>query len=139
MSNVKLVFLPEDTGGPGKFEMFVDLDSSGGASIVMIEPPPGWTTRGIKMYPTEFNPGNGKVMQNSTKQSDKGQLSGGNLGKYQTVFNGAALPPGFFFASGDTGTLVTTKQTLGEFEFLVWIQDGGGSNDYLDPGLKNRD
>lgn len=77
-------------------------------------------------------------MPDPQKNSDKGQLSNGTTTKYDSVFNGVVLPAGFFFAA-NSSTLLSTGQTDGLFEFLVWIQDGSGDNDYLDPGIRNHD
>jgi hypothetical protein len=115
--------------------MFIDLDSSSAPSSMILSAPAGWSTQGIKLYQATTNP-QGKVLPNAQKQADKGSLASGNLASYQTVFNGVALPTGFFFDPG-TSTLLTTGQSDGLFEFLVWIQDGSGDNDYLDPGIRN--
>jgi hypothetical protein len=136
MSHVKLNFYPKNAGnGPGNYEMFIDFDSSTGPSSMVFEAPVGWATVAIKLYQATVNPA-GKVIPNPLKNSDSGQLNSGNLAQYQSVFNGVALPVGFFFAPG-TSTLLSTGQIDGLFDFLIWIQDGSGDNDYLDPGLRN--
>jgi len=136
MSDVKLVFVPRNTGGnPGNYEMFIDLDSSIAPSSMILGAPAGWSTQGIKLYQATTNP-QGKVLPNAQKQADKGSLASGTLSSYQSVFTGAALPAGFFFDPGSS-TLLTTGQSNGLYEFLVWIQDGSGDNDYLDPGIRD--
>ena len=139
MSTVKLNFFPKNTVGnnPGDYEMFIDLDSSAGPSSMVLEAPNGWATVAIKLYQSTVN-GAGKVMPDPQKNSDKGQLSSGATTQYDSVFNGVVLPAGFFFAASSS-TLLSTGQTDGLFEFLVWIQDGSGDNDYLDPGIRNHD
>ena len=137
MSHVKLDFYPKNAVGnnPGDYEMFIDFDSSAGPSSMVLDPPTGWVTVAIKLYQATVNPA-GKVIPNPQKNSDRGQLNNGTTANYQSVFNGVGLPAGFFFAPG-TSTLLSTGQTDGLFDFLVWIQDGSGDNDYLDPGIKN--
>lgn len=141
MSNVKLIFLPGNAVGnnSGDYEMFIDFDSSVTPSSMEFEAPTGWSTKGIKLYPATINPA-GKIIPDPTKKADMGQLNNANLAEYQALFNAntATLPMGFFF-SAPTNTLISTGQTDGLFEFLVWIQDNNNSNnnDYLDPGIKN--
>jgi hypothetical protein len=137
MSNVKLNFFPKNTAGnnPGDYEMFIDFDSSAAPSTMVLEAPAGWVTVSIKLYQATVNPV-GKIIPDPQKNSDKGSLSSGNTANYDAVFTGAALPAGFFFDPG-TSTLLSTGQVDGLFDFLVWIQDGSGDNDYLDPGIKN--
>jgi hypothetical protein len=139
MSTVKLNFYPKNAVGNnlGDYEMFIDLDSSAGPSSMVLEAPTGWETVAIKLYQSTVN-GAGKIMPDPQKNVDIGQLSGGVLANYQGVFNAAVLPAGFFFAASSS-TLLSTGQTNGLFEFLVWIQDGSGDNDYLDPGIRNHD
>jgi hypothetical protein len=136
MSNVKLNFFPKTIAGgpPGAYEMFIDFDSSTAPSTMVLEAPAGWATESIKLYKATVN-AVGKVMPDPQKNADKGSLSSGTTAAYNGVFTGAALPAGFFFDPG-TGTLLSTGQVDGLFDFLVWIQDGG-DNDYLDPGIKN--
>jgi len=137
MSFVKLHFYPKNTTGnnKGDYEMFIDFDSSSAPSTMIFDPPAGWSTEAIKLYQATKNPA-GKVIPDPQKNSDKGSLNSGNNTNYQTVFNTAVLPAGFFFDPG-TSTLISTGQTDGLFDFLIWIKDGSGDNDYLDPGLKN--
>ena len=139
MSKVKLNFYPKNATGqnPGDYEMYIDFDSSTGPSSMVLEAPAGWATVAIKLYQATTNPA-GKVIPDPQKHVDKGHLASGNTTNYNAVFNGIVLPAGFFFAPGSS-TLLSTGQTHGLFDFLVWIQDGSGDNDYLDPGIKNRD
>ena len=138
MSYVKLIFMPGNSVGnnPGDFEMFIDFDSSAAPSSMVFEVPAGWSTKALKLYPATVNP-SGKVIPDPQKKSDKGTLSNGSTAKYQNVFNPVILPAGFFFSPG-TNTLISTGQTKGLFEFIVWITDGS-NNDYIDPGIKNHD
>jgi hypothetical protein len=136
MSSVDLVFVQQDPGGgPGAYEMFIDLWSFPAPSSLGIHTPAGWSTIAIKLYAVTTNP-KGKVTPNAQKHADKGSLAPGTLSNYQSVFNGVTLPAGFSFNPA-TGTLLTTGEADGLFEFLVWIQDGSGANDYLDPGIRN--
>jgi len=139
MSNVKLNFFPKDSVGknPGDYEMFIDLDSSAGPSTMVLEAPTGWATVALKLYQVIRNPV-GKIMPNVPKNTDTASLASGTDASYQAVFNGAALPAGFLF-DPVTSTLFSTGQINELFEFLVWIQDGSGDNDYLDPGIRNHD
>ena len=139
MSEVKLIFYPKNSTGnnPGDYEMYIDFDSSAGPSSMVLEAPVGWATVAIKLYQASINPA-GKVIPDPQKNANKGSLSSGNTSNYDAVFNSVTLPAGFFFDPG-TSTLLSTGQTPGLFEFLVWIQDGSGDNDYLDPGIKNHD
>jgi hypothetical protein len=136
MSQVSLVFLPQDPGGgPGAYEMFIDLYSFPAPSSLRIHTPAGWSTIAIKLYTVTKNP-QGKVTPNAQKQADKGSLAPGKLSNYQSVFSGVTLPAGISFDPA-TSTLLTTGVSDGLFEFLVWIQDVGGDNDYLDPGIRD--
>ena len=120
MSDVKLNFYPKDSTGrnPGDYEMFIDFDSSVGRSSMVLEAPAG------------------RVMPNLQKNSDKRSLANGDITNYDAVFNNVVLPAGFSFDPANS-TLSSTGATDGLFEFLVWIQDGSGDNDYLDPGIRN--
>lgn len=135
MSNVNLEFFPRDPGGaPGDYEMFIVLDSSAFPSSITLNVPSGWSTKGIKVYSVTKNP-NEKVTPNPEKQADKAKLNGAKP-DYPAMFGPLTSPAGFFF-DPINGTLLMTSATEGLFEFLVWIQDAGGNNDYLDPGIRN--
>jgi hypothetical protein len=137
MSNVRVVFLPNENPGkkPGDYEMFIDLDSAVFQSQLVLETPVGWEAQAIKLYQATINPA-GKVIPDNQKNVDKGLLAGGS---YTTVFGSATLPAGVSFAPGSSAsTLLSSGVSPGLYEFLVWIKDGSGTNDYLDPGLRIR-
>jgi hypothetical protein len=139
MSDVKLVFIPSSVGaGKGNYEMFIDLDSSSAPSNLIFDLPVLWSAMAIKVYPVSRN-AQGKMIPNPDKQSNMGILNSGNLAQYINVFGPSyALPAGFSFVPG-VSQLTMTAATTGEYEFLLWIQDVSGDNDYIDPGIKNHD
>lgn len=138
----------DDKGNnPGDYEMFVDVHSG---DSVQIRPPAGYTVNGIKMYRGTDSGGvgqGGPFTPNPQKGADKTTLKSGNPNNdpYREVFVTNASLDGFTYtpADGDTPATLTDASApganLGGFEFLIWlVRSADGSNDFADPGIRNR-
>jgi len=150
MTAISLSFDARDDKGQNKgdFEMFVDLPA-GTASPITLLPPAGYKIMGLNLYQAQEveigNSGKYKI-QNPEKDADVQQLKSGNANQatYMTVFaRGIPSDYGFEFLLGDGlsgSTLEDTVSVPGVYEYLIWIRDTSDAtdNDFMDPGIRNR-
>jgi len=142
MSTVTVSFVPKDDKGsnPGDYEMFVDVS---GASEIDLLPPAYYKVKGVKLYQGTFVDGT-HFTPNGAKQDDIKLLKQGHYNDEKGVFKDVVLPTGFTFheASSDDSTPAritdTANEGSGSYEYLVWLQKSDGTNDYADPGVRNR-
>jgi len=132
---------------PGDYEMFVDVHAG---DTIQIRPPAGHIVNGVKMYRGTDSGGVGQgglFTPNPQKAADKRTLKTGNPNSdpYTEVFVTNASLDGFTYtpANGDTLATVTDGNAagtnLGGFEFLIWlVKSSDNSNDFADPGIRNR-
>jgi len=135
MSHVLLSFDARDNKGNnlGDYEMFVDLTSTvQNPSTIELAAPQGYSIQGLKLYQATETGSGGTVTPNPAKANDIARLRSGT---WTAVFDGQ-LPAGFSYDTS-TNTLTDNGQTAGVFEYLIWIQSSSGSNDFVDPGIRN--
>lgn len=148
MTIATVSFEAKDTKGQNKgdYETFVDLSASGQSTLYLKAG--SWAVKGIKLY--QGSETNGQFTPATQKNTDMGSLNSGVLSNYQAVFGtdgGNNLPTGFSFtpANGNTPAYLTDPgsspgDSAAPYEYLIWLQstDGNATNDYADPGIRNR-
>jgi hypothetical protein len=146
MANVTLSFEAKNDKGqnPGDFEMFVDLSSPQATTISLI-PPEGYKIMGANIYvavKTQIGKsGKYQITPSANKKKDLTLLKGKpSAGEYTTVF-ARANEGGFSLDLGNGTTSVTLSNPghAGYYQYLIWVQViSDSSNDYMDPGIRNR-
>jgi len=127
MAKVEVSFKATGSGQAlGQYESYVDIQEQGTKIHFVV--PAGWTIQSINVYPSG---------DSGNKTTDIASLRGANA-DWTTVFQ-RPLPTGFSFANdnADTSTLVDNGASGSSYEYLIWIQDGDGKNDFIDPGMRN--
>lgn len=132
MADTTLSFAAKNSTGNnlGDYEQFLDLAQ--GTNTITLLPPTGWSVKGIKIYTLTVNPA-GKLMPCAQKNQDIATCRQGN---FNDVFDSPGNPPQFQL-SGNVLTDRNNVTTATLYAYLIWIQDGSGSNDYIDPGMRN--
>ena len=132
MADTTLSFVATNNTGSnlGDYEQFLDL--SQGTNTITLVPPTGWSVKGIKIYTLSVNPA-GKLMPCTEKIKDMASCQQGN---FAAVFASPDNPPQFQL-SGNVLTDTNNVTTATLYAYLIWIQDGSGDNDYIDPGMRN--
>ena len=127
---------------PGDFEMFVDLCQS---DTILMYPPVGYKLNGIKLYSVS----NAEHRDNPSPQkaADITSLKGNaSTEEYSAIFPSNTNWSEFNFtmslaADGSSMTLTNGNPPghAASYEFLVWlVKTADSSNDYADPGIRNR-
>ncbi|MEH6588292.1 MAG: hypothetical protein V7720_17195 [Halioglobus sp.] len=133
MTDTALSFEAKNNTGNnlGGYELFLDLPQ--GTNTVTFVSPSGWSVTGIKIYTPTLNCV-GKLMPCAGKTRDRATC---NSGDFSSVFNSPNTLPQFPL----NDNVVTDTNNVGAdtlYAYLIWIQDGSGNNDYIGPGMRNR-
>ncbi len=100
-----------------------------------------WRFKAVKFYWVEA------ATIHDQKRADMAGMNGGQTAKFKSVFGEPPTPgstvtdasgASYVISTDTTTATLSNSGTSGQaLEFLLWIQDANGKNDWVDPGIRN--